>query len=184
MEGNGASEFFEFEAQLAISDSDLFQYYIPVPEDVSDALITPESKRIICRVEGRLEYQAALISIGQSNYVVLLNKERRTELGLVLGEIIHVRLSRDTSALGMEMSDEFAEVMNQESEALRIFDKLTPGKKRTLIYWADNVKSSEIKIRRSMVMARHLIETKGEVDFKRLNIQIKLANAVAKGRTM
>ncbi|HAW18740.1 MAG TPA: hypothetical protein DCX14_01025 [Flavobacteriales bacterium] len=184
MEGSMDSEIFEFEAPLGIADSDLFQYYIPVPENISEALITPESKRVICQVEGKLEYQAALISIGQGNYVILLNKERRTKLGLVLGEIVGVRVWRDTSELGMKMSDEFAEVMNQESEALEIFEKLTPGKKRTLIYWSDNVKSSEIKIRRAMVMARHLIETKGAVDFKLLNIQIKHANAVAKRRSM
>ena len=51
-----------------------------------------------------------------------------------------ITLEKDNSNLGMDVSSEFLEVLSQYEEASEFFELLTPGKKRTLIYWADNVK--------------------------------------------
>ena len=80
------------------------------------------------------------------------------------------------------MSDELSEVLLQEQEGSALFEGLTPGKQRTLIHWSDNVKNPEIRIRRALVMVRHLINQLGEVDFKLLNQEMKEENQKAKKR--
>ena len=50
------------------------------------------------------------------------------------------------------------------------------------IHWSDNVKNPEIRIRRALVMVRHLINQLGEVDFKLLNQEMKEENQKAKKR--
>ncbi len=82
----------------------------------------------------------------------------------------------DESSYGLPISEEFEEVLRQDDEASEIFHQLTPGKQRTLIYYADNVKSSQIKLRRGLVVAEHLKSTNGLVDFKLLNEEMKAAN--------
>lgn len=98
----------------------------------------------------------------------------------MLGEEIEFQIEQDKSELGMTMSDEFAEVMNQFDEAKRVFDGLTPGKKRSLIYWADNVKSAEIKVRRAIMLCTYLEANKDDLDFKTLNQEMKEANRLAR----
>ncbi len=111
--------------------------------------------------------------------MILANQERRTILGLRQGDTFSVVLEKDTSEYGMPMSDEFREVMNQSPEANSIFYALTPGKQRTLIHLCDSVKSSDIKIRRALVVSNHLFEQQGKIDFKLLNEQMKAANKAA-----
>lgn len=113
-------------------------------------------------------------------YFINVNNERRKKLGLLLGELVEVHLEKDRSEYGMPMSDELREVFNQEEEASKIFHSLTAGKQRSLIYWTDNVKSSQIKIRRALVLVNHLLANKDNLDFKTLNAELKEANQRAK----
>lgn len=78
------------------------------------------------------------------------------------------------------MSSEFLEVLSQYEEANEFFELLTPGKKRTLIYWVDFVKNYEIKIRRAIVLCQHLKDQNGIADFKKMNMEMKTANAYYK----
>ncbi len=121
-----------------------------------------------------------MLSDGKGDYFIILNESRCKKIGLVLGEEIEFQIEQDKSELGMTMSDEFAEVMNQFDEAKRVFDGLTPGKKRSLIYWADNAKSAEIKVRRAIMLCTYLEANKDDLDFKTLNQEMKEANRLAR----
>ena len=121
-----------------------------------------------------------MLSDGKGDYFIILNESRCKKIGLVLGEEIEFQIEQDKSELGMTMSDEFAEVMNQFDEAKRVFDGLTPGKKRSLIYWADNVKSAEIKVRRAIMLCTYLEANKDDLDFETLNQEMKEANRLAR----
>jgi len=80
----------------------------------------------------------------------------------------------------LPISDELSEVLAQEQEGSVHFQLLTPGKRRTLIHWVDNVKNPEIRIRRAIVLLRHLKNQEGSIDFRRLNQEMKEENQRAK----
>lgn len=91
-------------------------------------------------------------------------------------------ITKDNSEYGIAVSDVFLEVLDQDDIAKVLFEKLTLGKKRTLIFWVDSVKSTDIRIRRAIVLMEHLKQVEGKVDFKLLNAQMKRANEAAKGK--
>ncbi len=169
----------EFTARLDKIDSDLWQYLFRVEKETAEQFIEGDNRRIVCTINGKVKFHGALLHDGLGGYLVLLNQERRTILGLRQGDTFHVVLEKDTSEYGMPMSDEFREVMNQSPEANTIFHALTPGKQRTLIHLSDSVKSSDIKIRRALVVSNHLLEQHGKIDFKLLSEEMKAANKAA-----
>lgn len=178
MASNSASA--PFTTQVCKFDSDLWYYYVPVPVEVAEPFVDGENRRVICTLEGKVSFHCALMPDGAGAYFINVNQKRRKELGLVLGQTVTASLEKDDSKYGMPMSEEFREVLSQEDEARGHFEVLTPGKQRTLIYWVDNVKSSQIKIRRALVMAEHLTSRSGQVDFRALNEEMKAANKRAK----
>ena len=109
----------------------------------------------------------------------MLNKSQCHKL-LVRGEIINIELGKDRSEYGVPIGDELREVLDQNPDADKIFHALTRGRQRTLIYWTNNVKSTDIKIRRSLVMTDHLVHQNGNTDCKLLNVEMKAANQAAK----
>ena len=170
----------KFESKLDKANSDIYHWYFSVPNDIAESLIEGIDRRVITKVNGEVKYHCAIHADGEDGYRIMLNRERCKKLGLVRGETIQVELEKDRSEYGVVMSEELREVLDQNPDADKIFHSLTKGRQRTLIYWSDNVKSSDIKIRRALVMSQHIINQKGQPDFKLLNIEMKSANQAAK----
>lgn len=170
-----------FSTQLNKDDnSDLYHWFFSVPSEIAESLIVGNNRRVVTTVNSTVKYHCAVFGDGMGGYRILLNRERCKKLGLVRGETIHVELQKDTSEYGVPMSEELREVLDQNPAADDLFHKLTKGTQRTLIYWSDNVKSSDIKIRRAIVLTNHLVNQNGKPDFKLMNVEMKEANQAAK----
>ncbi len=169
-----------FQSVLEKVDSDLWQFFFRVDREMAERFIPGENRRVICTVNGKVRYHAALLHDGNSGFIILLNQSRRKQLHLQTGDRLEVQLEKDTSDYGMPMCEELREVLGQDPDADTLFHRLTPGKQRTLIYWTGNVKNPDIRIRRAMVMTAHLLHRNGDIDFKALNAELKTANQAAK----
>jgi len=162
-------------------DSSLgWNYFILIDVALVVSFIKNENRRIVCDAGQGVVFQCALMPDGKGNYQIIINKERRVKLGWVLGQIVEIVIAKDTSEYGLPISDELSEVLAQEQEGSVHFQLLTPGKRRTLIHWVDNVKNPEIRIRRAIVLLRHLKNQEGSIDFRRLNQEMKEENQRAK----
>lgn len=159
---------------------DIYHTFFYVPDDVVYQLTDGTNRRVVCTVNGEVKYHCAIHGDGTGKHRIMLNQQRCKQLRLLRGDVIDVELQKDTSEYGVEMSEELREVLDQNADADRIFHEFTKGMQRTLIYWVDNVKSSEIKIRRALVMTDHIVNQNGKPDYKLLNVEMKAANQAAK----
>ncbi len=172
----------KFQTTLCLSDGDLYHCFLRVPPEIAAYFIESGSKRLVCTLQNNLDYHCGLLHDGSGGFIVSVSGARRRSLKLEVGQLIDVALKLDNSKYGMPMSEEFRAVMEQDERAFSFFEKLTAGKQRSLIHWSDGVKSSEIKIRRALVVARHLVLQRGKVEFSLLAREIKEANAREKRR--
>ena len=161
-------------------NSDVYHWYFSVPKEIAESFVEGTDRRVVTKVNDKVKYHCAIYSDGTGGYRIMLNKERCKKLGLVRGETIQVELEKDRSEYGVPIGEELREVLDQNPEADKIFHSCTKGKQRTLIYWTNNVKSSDIRIRRALIITDHLVNQQGNVDFKLLNVEMKAANQAAK----
>ena len=161
-------------------ESDIYHWFFPVSKEIAEQFIDGTDRRVVCTVNSTVKYHCAIHSFGEKGYRIMLNRERCKKLGLVRGEEIEVELEKDRSEYGVPIGEDLREVLDQNPEADKIFHSFTKGMQRTLIYWVNNVKSSDIKIRRALVMTDHLVAQGGKPDYKLLNVEIKAANQTAK----
>ncbi len=152
-------------------DSDLWYFYLPVPEEVAHTFLQSENKRVIATLDGKESYHCAIMSM-EGRYFINVNKERRKKLGLRKGTAVQVELQPDASDYGMPVPEEFKEVLNQDPEGDEAFHRLTPGKQRSLLHIAGNVKNTDKRIERALVIVNH-VKTHEKVDFKILNAEMK-----------
>jgi uncharacterized protein YdeI (YjbR/CyaY-like superfamily) len=69
----------------------------------------------------------------------------------------------------MDMPEELKELLDQDPEGLRRFELLSLGKKRYIIYYVAGVKSSHLKLERSLLIINNLKLTKvGKESFKEM----------------
>jgi len=162
--------------QLHKSEGKLWGWYIPIDDLVVQQIKELGWNRLIAKIDDARPLHCALISFGKGRRGITLNKPFVKENGFLIDQELNLELREDESKYGMPVSEEFHASLESDFEAKDYFDKLSPGKQRNLIYFADNVKSSDIRIRRALVVMNHLKIHKGKIDFKDLTREMKDAN--------
>jgi len=163
----------EFITSIQQTDSTLGWYFsIPVIKDIA-AEFMENDRRVLCSINGEENFHAALMPDGKGDFFINLNKERRKKLGITVGEPISVLLTKDESKYGMPMPEEFGELLAMDDEGSEFFHALTPGKQRNLLHIIGKPKSSDIRLKKAIVVNEHLKNNQGKLDFKQLNQDFK-----------
>ena len=166
----------KFKTTIGTLSSKVYNLHIHIPAEVYDKITKDGNKRILCSVNDNEYFHAGLMPKGDGNYFIMMNKARMKAYKLTIGDTIQVKLEKDTSKYGMAIPKEFEEVLETDPEGLEWFEKLTDGKKRNLIHMVATVKSTDLKIVKSLIIIDHLKANKGKLDFKLLNEAMKVQN--------
>ena len=158
----------EFTAKLENFNTKLWTWHIKVPNAIARQFLEMGDKRVVCHLNDAFEFQCAIMAAGDGVYFINLNKKIRTDLNLKDGTKIKVRLEKDESEYGLPFPDEFKEVLAQDKKANGFFKQLTPGKQRNLIYAAGQAKNTDLRILRSIIIADHLKNNAGQINFRTL----------------
>lgn len=162
-----------FIAVLEHSNNNLWGFHLPVPEITARVFMESGAKRVVCTLNGKTQFQCALIAKGDGAYCIMVNKKLRDSLGLKPGSSVQVTLRKDESKYGLPMPDEMGELLRQDDEGNQLFHALTPGKQRTLLYIAGSVKDPEKRLVRAMAIVEHLKAHEGKVNYRQLNEDLK-----------
>lgn len=171
-----SSVMVELVSTLSKFTDSIWGYYLPVPEEVASQFVQGNFRRVVCTLNNQHTLHAAILP-NKGRWYILVSQPILKKLKLKEGDKVRVILEQETSTYGMPMPEELEICLWQEDEAMSIFEGLTPGKQRSLIYIVSKIKSPDIRINKSLVIARHLSESKGKLDYKRLNEMFKDFNS-------
>jgi len=165
-----------YKTKVSRQDHALWNIHIPVPDAIANKFLSTGSKRVICTIDDELRFPCAIMPLGNGTHFIMLSKEKRKQLDLMIGTEISIILEKDNSEYGMPLPEEFEELLLMDDEANECFHKLTKGKQRSLLYLISKPKRSETRIKKAVVIAEYLKSTDGKLDFKELNQAFKDAN--------
>lgn len=130
------------------------------------------SRRVVCTINGSEMFQCALLP-SDGDFVIVVNKTKRTKLGIADGDKITVELAPDVSKYGLPMPEELAEVLRQDRAGDRLFHGLTPGKQRSLLYLIGKVKDTDRRIHTALICLDHLKRNAGIIIGEQLHEELK-----------
>ena len=130
------------------------------------------SRRVVCTINGSETFQCALLP-SDGDFVIVVNKAKRTKLGIGEGDTISVELKPDDSKYGLPMPEEFQEVLNQDPDGDRYFHALTPGKQRTMLYYIGKIKDIDRRIHTALIFVEHLKKNEGNIVFEQFQEELK-----------
>lgn len=166
----------KFKTTIGQLKNNVYYEHIHIPAEVFKKLTKDGNKRVLCTVNDNEYFHAGLMPRGDGDYFIILNKKRMKAFGLTIGDSVNIKLEKDNSKYGMKMPPEFDEVLGTDEEGLGWFEKLTDGKKRNLIHLVAMVKSTDIRITKSLIILDHLKANSGKIDYKMLNEAFKVKN--------
>jgi len=112
--------------------------------------------RLVCTINGRLKYQCALQGLGGGAGWISLSQARMKKLDLTSGSFVAVKLTADKSRYGLPVPEELKELLRQDQEGKRRFDKLTPGKQRNILHYVGGPKDIDRRLNRALVVIENL----------------------------
>jgi hypothetical protein len=167
---------FKFKANLVQLNSGVWSHCFFVPNTVSREILESGSKRVICTINQQAKYHSALMPKGNHEYFINVKKEIRAKLDIDLNSVLDISLELDTSKYGLPVPEELVQAWNLDEEGKAIFHSLTPGKQRNLLHLIGLPKSSELRIKKALVVLSYLKSVNGKLNFKELNLALKQAN--------
>jgi hypothetical protein len=163
---------FTFESFVEVFEHNVWGHHVIVPEEICRQLTHDGQRRMRCSVNTSEEFPCALMPIRGEGFI-LLNLSLRKSLGIREGQLVQVRLEKDESEYGMPMPEELMATLELDPEADFFFNSLSMGKRRSLIYLVLKVKSSQIRINKSLAIAHHLKTQHGTIDYKQLHEDLR-----------
>lgn len=129
-----------------------------IPDAVAELFSNKDKKRVLVKAffeEKEVGFHAALRKrLGR--YIITFGKRHQKELGIFPHDYFQLQLVEDTTQYGVEMPKELEAVLESDSEAMRAFETLTDGKKRSLIYHIKRIRTSQKRIDKALVISENL----------------------------
>jgi hypothetical protein len=131
-------------------------HYIDVPASVVKKGGGIGKQRYVCTVDKNMTWKCGLVSHKAGAAYILLNKKQMQMGKFNVGQQVNVSLKKDVSKYGMDVPEELKEVFSQDEIGKERFDALVPGKRRYVIYYVNQVKSSALRVERAVRLISNL----------------------------
>jgi hypothetical protein len=120
---------------------------IPVPDEVLQHLGGGRKPAVTVVLNGSSEYRTTVGSMG-GRPMLSLSSERRTAAGVAGGEPVDVEITVDTEPRTIEVPDDFAAALEQDTAAKAAFERLAPSHRRAHIDAITGAKAADTRRRR------------------------------------
>ncbi len=122
-------------------------YYLKIEAAIVGKLSNKRKTRLICTIDNLVSYRCGLNHLGDGNFYLIVSGKRLKALGKNLGDLVAFSIEEDPDQLGVAIPEVLEVLLAQDPEAKSIFDVLTDGKKRSLIYAILKVKDLDKQVR-------------------------------------
>ena len=129
--------------------------HITVPAKIVDK-VGGIGTRLMVSIDSHKAFHGGMVALGGGDAYITINKKRMKKFGVDQGDEVEVKLELDHSKYGMEMPEELEALLEQDREGERRFEMLVPSKQRYIIHYVSQVKSSQKKIDRAIMLINNL----------------------------
>jgi uncharacterized protein YdeI (YjbR/CyaY-like superfamily) len=107
---------------------------------------------------GTHRLHAAILNDRIKGHHVRIAKAHHKKWGIQHGQVIEANVEIDTSTYQFELPESLSEVLHSDPDAMEKWLTLTAGKQRSMIYQISKVKSLDLQIKKSLLLAQRLKE--------------------------
>ena len=123
--------------------------YIPLPVDVATALLADKPRRVSGTLEGQ-PFGRALQGSTLDTLHVRFGRTVLKEVGKAVGDWVEVELWPERDPNHVDLPDELAAALADDDKARDRFERMTPGKRRSLCYHVTSAKRTETRMQASV----------------------------------
>lgn len=139
-------EFMKLTTTLKKSGS---SHFIPLSEENALAIMEKFGKRVLCKINGN-SIHCALLNSKKRGYYIMVGKSTLQKIKAKEGDRLKMEIEKDESTYQAALPEELEVVLHTDPDGMVFFQKLTPGKQRSLIHMVGKAKQSDTRINRAI----------------------------------
>ncbi len=131
---------------------------IHIPEEHATPFVKANHKRIQIKAyfnDKIIDFHGAL-HLYQGIYMISFGKRYQKELGVFPTDFFELQLFENTTTYGVEVPEALQAVMDSDPQGFALFENLTDGKKRSLIYYISRFKTPQTQVDKSLLIFENL----------------------------
>jgi hypothetical protein len=121
-------------------------FYLKINAEIINQFERKRATRMICTIDKTVSYRCGLNHLGDGNFYVIVAGKYLDELNKKLGDKVDFRIEEDPDQLGVDIPEVLTVLLTQDAELNSIYEKLTDGKKRSLIYSFNKIKDIDKQV--------------------------------------
>ncbi len=122
-------------------------FYLSIDAAIVNKFERQKATRLICTLENKVSFRCGLNHLGDGNFFIIIASRYMKQLGRKADEDIDFKIEVDPDQLGVEIPEILSALLAQDDELRSIFDSITDGKKRTLIYSLVRIKDFDKRVK-------------------------------------
>ncbi len=143
----------EFEAEVLGEEGGA---WVDVPLDLKKTYGKGNLVPIVATFNGTARYQGVLAKMGGPAPMLLVRSDVRDELGVQVGDRVHVRIELDSAPRVVTLPEDVAGLVEENSAAKTTWEELAPSQRRAYAGWIEEAKRPETRQRRVEETVRKL----------------------------
>ncbi len=109
-------------------------FYLMIETDIINQFERKRHTRLVCHLDEKISYQCGLNHLGDGNFFIIIAGKYLEQLGKKVGSIVHFKVEEDPNPLGVDVPEVLTVLLAYDEDLKTIYDKITDGKKRALIF--------------------------------------------------
>jgi len=148
-------EEYNFPAPILRLERGMFHHYIPLPDDIADALLASGTRRIVGHINGK-KISRAIHRHRDGGRILVVSRRLMSDVGAGLGDLVELSIKSDPNPDHVVIDPALLEALEMDREASDRVNKMTPGQKRSINHYVANAKRLETKMKRALEIAYKL----------------------------
>ena len=125
-------------------------FFLKIEAEIVNQFERKRHTRMVCVLDEKITFRCGLNHLGDGNFFVIVAGKCLEQLNKKVGSLIHFQLKEDPDQLGVEMPEVLEALLSQDDDLKSIFERITDGKKRTLIYTILKTKDIDKQVQTSI----------------------------------
>ena len=121
-------------------------YFLKIDAAVVTKFKNKRQTRLICNLDNKISFQCGLNHLGDGNFFVIISTKNVKLIEKKAGASIKFELREDPNPLGIEIPESIEMLLEQDEDIKNKFNKLTDGKKRSIIVRINKMKDIDKQI--------------------------------------
>jgi Domain of unknown function (DUF1905) len=121
-------------------------FYLTIEADIINQFERKRHTRLVCHLDEKISYQCGLNHLGNGNFFIIVAGKYLEQLGKKVGSFVHFRIEEDPNPLGVDVPEVLTVLLMQDENLKDIYDKITDGKKRALIFSIIKIKDIDKQV--------------------------------------